>query len=82
MSAPAVAEMPRVAQLGPRRQMAVDCTRCARRFGTVGHVLGVARHRGRLFQLWICEPCAHRTPLAALHEPPPGAGDRAPGTRR
>lgn len=64
MSAALVVELPRVDQLSPRQQMAIDCARCARRLGMAGLVWGEARHRGRLFQLWICEPGAHRTPLA------------------
>lgn len=77
-----MAELPRVDQLSPRQQMAIDYARCARQLGLAGRVWGDARHRGRLFRLWICPPCADRIPQAAPLEPPPGAGDRAPGTGR
>ncbi len=63
MTATPVAELPRVDQLSPRQQMAIDCARCARRLGMAGRVWGEARHRGRLFRLWICDPCAHPTPF-------------------
>ncbi|MEU0384261.1 hypothetical protein [Streptomyces chartreusis] len=56
-----MAELPRVDQLSPRQQMAIDCACCSRRLGTTGRVWGEARHRGRLFRLWICESCAPRT---------------------
>ncbi|GGK79150.1 hypothetical protein [Streptomyces flaveus] len=56
MSAPPTARLPRVDQLNPRQQMAIDCARCSRRLGMVGRVWGEARYRGRLFRLWVCVP--------------------------
>jgi hypothetical protein len=65
--------LPRVDQSARASSMAIDCARCARRLSMAGRVWGQARHRGRLFRLWI---------RAAPLEPPPGAGDRAPGGSR
>ncbi|MFS4091789.1 hypothetical protein [Streptomyces sp. AF1A] len=48
--------LPDVAQLLPRQQMAMDCAICARPLGTSGRLLGEVRHRGLLFQIWVCLP--------------------------
>ncbi|MET9446150.1 hypothetical protein [Streptomyces cinerochromogenes] len=46
--------LPDVARLRPRQQMAMECALCARPLGASGRVLGEVRHRGQLFQLWVC----------------------------
>lgn len=71
MSAPPAVNLPRIDQLRPRQQMAIDCARCSRRLGMSARVWGEVRYQGHLFRLWICATDCTPTPLLAARSEPP-----------